>query len=187
MRDYLYIWNDPDQKFILASGIEFSDLSGAAAGDGGFLLLDHQSDVATYDPNSGFFFVPYSQSSSLAAEDIYSWGNFVWADFTQETPPNLLKQEVAELLYFSHKGEPLAGASIAGLGNRFLAYAHDDGWYLKLYYSIWSEAANLLKSLVPSEVLAGLAAGEGAFWVRSGEAKAEKKTLDVDKILNANL
>ena len=186
MRDYLYIWNDPEQRFVVASGVQFSDLARSLPGSG-FLLLDHQSDVAVYDPTSAFSFVPSDQVLNLASEDIYSWGNFVWADFWSDSLPKIQPEQVAELLYFSHKAEPLRETSVPGLSNQFLAYAHDDGWYLKLHYSEWRSISEVLKEIVPAAVLTGLATGGRGFWVRGGKVKEVGMTFDVDKVLNNEL
>jgi hypothetical protein len=66
----------------------------------------------------------------LAAENIYSWGNFVWADYAGAKFPSINNEEVAELLFFSHKAKPLHRIALPNLSNRFLSYVHDDGWYL---------------------------------------------------------
>jgi hypothetical protein len=87
MRDYLYVWHDPEQRFLVASGIEFKDFLPCLKSQGGIVLLDHQSETATHDQNTSFDFVQASDLSELAAEDIYSWGNFVWADYASPTFP----------------------------------------------------------------------------------------------------
>lgn len=43
------------------------------------------------------------------------------------------KQELAELLTFGSTRVPFGEVGIPGLGNRFLAFSHDDGWYLRLF------------------------------------------------------
>jgi hypothetical protein len=188
MRDYLYIWHDSEHQFIVASGLEFKDLQKGLSTTGGVVLIDHQSDTATYDRESGFHFTSSSALSELVAEDIYSWGNFAWADYVGATLPSLTKEEIAELLYFAHKAEPLCGNALPHLRNNFLGYAHDDGWYLKLYYKDWDKAAELLAAAIPMSLgrlsTSELRKGKTAFWLQSGEIHEEEMTHDVDSVLN---
>jgi hypothetical protein len=80
MRDYLYIWHNKDYKFIVASGIEFRDISSQFSESSGIILLNHNFDDFEYDELSRFEFVPQDQLSVLTKEDVYSWGDFCWAD-----------------------------------------------------------------------------------------------------------
>jgi hypothetical protein len=75
----------------------------------------------------------------VVGENIYSWGDFCWVDYNTENFPHLTKREIAELLYFGHKAEPLNEVRIPSLNNKYLFYAHDDGWFLKLYYVNWDD------------------------------------------------
>ena len=40
MRKYLYIWNNPEEQFLVASGIEFKDLFPTLESSGGLVLLN---------------------------------------------------------------------------------------------------------------------------------------------------
>jgi hypothetical protein len=188
MRDYLYVWNEPKEQFLVASGLEFKDFLPVLSAHGGVALIDHSSEVAATDRVSGFDFVPASGIANLAAEDIYSWGNFVWADYTTLIFPEIRDEEIAELLFFAHKARPLRRPAIHGLENRFLAYAHDDGWYLKLYYSDWKFVQQLLVAAIPTSVgtldVSELERGSSAFWLQDGKVFEEESTHDVDAVLN---
>lgn len=191
MRDYLYIWHDSEHQFVVTSGLEFKDFQQGLSATGGVVLIDHQSDTATYDHVSGFHFTPSSALSELIAEDIYSWGNFAWADYATVSLPSLPKEEIAELLYFGHKAEPLCGNALTHLRNNFLGYAHDDGWYLKLYYKDWDKIEQLLTAAIPTPLgrlnTSELQKGTNAFWLRNGEIYEEEMTHDVDSVLNRRL
>lgn len=191
MRDYLYVWHDPEQQFLVASGIEFRDFLPCLKSQGGIVLIDHQSEIATYDASTSFDFVQASDLSDLAAEDIYSWGNFVWADYASPTFPSISDTEIAELLFLAHKAKPLNGVSITCLGNQFLGYEHDDGWYLRLYYTRWEHIERLLAEVVPATLgnldVLELKQGTHGFWLQGGETHREVKTHDVDTVLNRRL
>jgi hypothetical protein len=188
MRDYLYVWHDPEQRFLVASGIEFKDFLPCLKSQGGIVLIDHQSEIATYDASTSFDFVQASNLFELAAEDIYSWGNFVWADYAGPTFPSISDEEIAELLFLAHKAKPLHEASIPSLGNQFLGYEHDDGWYVQLYYTYWEQVERLLAAAIPATLgkldVFELGRGVHGYWLQGGETHHEEKTHDVDKILN---
>ena len=191
MRDSLYIWHDLERQCIVASGLEFRDFQQGLSTASGLVLIDHQSDVATYDRESGLHFISSAVLPELAAEDIYSWGNFAWADYTADTFPSLPKEEVAELLYFAHKAEPLCGNALTHLRNNFLGYVHDDGWYLKLYYKDWDKAEQLLTTAIPTSLgrldMSELQKGANAFWLRNGKIDEEEITHNVDSVLQRRL
>lgn len=190
MRDYLYVWHDPEQQFLVASGIEFKDFLPSLTPQGGVVLIDHQSDAAAYDTNSSFNFVQASNLALLAAEDIYSWGNFVWADYASSELPPIPDDEVSELLFFAHKAKPLHKIALPSLGNNFLSYVHDDGWYLRLYYTNWDHAQRLIAgaaSNLGALDVSELKQGTHGFWIRGGKVVTEEKTDDVDRVLNRRL
>ena len=193
MRDYLYIWNDPKEQFIVVSGLEFQSFAAYFSKNGALLLLNHKSDSTSCDDKSGFEFVPHTNISELASEDIYSWGNFAWLDYQSPhprpfPPPAIPPEEIAELLYFAHTGKPLRNIQIPSLGNKFLAYAHDDGWFLRLYYTAWSDLEEMLKAntahQLDTKTLNRLRAGDCAFWIQSGVAEEEDQSFDVDSIMS---
>lgn len=192
MRDYLYIWHDIEHRFIVASGIEFKDFLPTLSKKGGVLLLQHQSDTDAFDAHSGFNFISKSALKELARENIYSWGNFVWADYFCDQLPHVPDEEISELLFFSHQSRPLRGVSIPTLNNDFLCYAHDDGWYLQLYYDRWQCVEDLLRKAVPRSIgdlnYSELATGQHAFWLQRGQTHyEEERTHALDTVLNRRL
>jgi hypothetical protein len=194
MRDYLYLWNDPAQHFIVASGITFEDLMPSLVPDRGLLLLAHgEPNAARFDSSSRFAFVPPDAISLMSREDIYSWGDFCWVDFAGRDLPEISKQDTVELLYFCHMAEPLGKkAEVAALRNRFMSWAHDDGWYLKLYYNDWAQIVRLMSPLldrlcVPTDtkqLCDDIRAASSAWWISNGKTITCRKTHDIDSILN---
>lgn len=191
MRNYLYIWHDPKNQLIVASGIEFKDFMPIFCGHGGLVLIEHKSEVAGHDSESGFDFVTNAGFSQLMNEDIYSWGNFVWIDYKVSIFPKLSDVEVSEILYFAHEGKPLNSVTIQGLENQFMAYIHDDGWYLKIYYSNWVEFEILINTMIPSSIgklnTSELKKGHHGYWLQDGQIIIEEKTHAIDQILNRRL
>lgn len=127
----------------------------------------------------------------MAKENIYSWGDFCWADYSSETFPEIPKKEIAELLYFSHKSEPLDQIRISSLQNKYLFDAHDDGWFLKMYYENWKDMEGLIDSLeLPfdrKKLIKVLNTTKDAYWISGGAIETEEATLDINEILNKRL
>lgn len=191
MRSYLYIWHDPQKQFIVTSGIEFKDFKYTINGQGGFVLFDHKSEVAEHDLESRLDYVTLVNVTALLNEDIYLWGNFAWIDYKAPTFPKLNDIEISEILFFAHKAKPLNSINIRSLDNQFMAYVHDDGWYLQLYYSNWLEIERLLDTMIPTHIgklnTAELKKGNLGYWLENGEVIIEEKTHAIDQILNRRL
>lgn len=191
MRDYLYIWHDPSEHLLFASGIEFKDISPTLSCSGGIVLLKHECDDPEFDPNSGFDYLSGEKLSALPEEDLYSWGDFRFIDFKQDHFPAITKQEVSELLYFEHTSTPFGAPILPSLENRFMVSIHDDGWLFKAYYSDWQNAFDLLSALpllkARPEVIECLHRGSDAFWVTELVAETEDRTYDIDQMLNRRL
>ncbi|MCE5199414.1 MAG: hypothetical protein ABFD54_03840 [Armatimonadota bacterium] len=191
MRDYLYIWNDPVNRFIVASGIEFRDLADRVGSDGGLVLLESGAgffgDYIEQDKLTEFVYVPRSSIPELAKQDIYSWGNFCWVDYRGESFPALPDQEIAELLFFNHMAKPLDRLALPSLGNKHLCDIHDDGWYLKLFYSSWDDIIALIGARYPQLNLSELRTGKIAYWLSGESVDTEELSMDIDAILNRRL
>jgi hypothetical protein len=116
---------------------------------------------------------------------------FVGQTYNTETFPNIPKMEIAELLYFGHQGEPFDEIRIPSLKNNYLYYAHDDGWFLRLYYINWDDIVQLIDSIEFSfdqEKLANLlSTSSNAYWISVGSFEEEEPTFDVDMVLNKRL
>ena len=191
MRSYNYIWHDIDNKVIVTSGIEFKDFLSFLSSKGGIILLDHKSQVADHDFASGFNFVSSQNLPHLATEDIYSWGNFAWADFETPLLPSMKDEDIASLLFFSHAAKPLKQIELTSLKNSFLCYIHDDGWFMKLYYARWLDIEKFIKGAIPASFgpidMAELTTGSSAFWIQDGRIHVEEMTYDIDSVIRKRL
>lgn len=176
---------------LVASGIEFRDFLPSLAHGGGVLLLKGNAKAAQRAAPSTLPSVPQRQLAALASEDIAAWGSHAWADYPEGSVPPLDAADLAEARYFARHGQPLRQPGIAALRNRFLAYAHDDGWYLKLFYRDWADVAQFLAAAVPASLgtldLPALQRGEAGCWLQQGIAEKEMPTHDIDSVLNRRL
>lgn len=183
MRHYLYIWHDPAARMLVASGIEFNDVIPALLGADGIVL--RRGSAGTAGKPAAWQALARQQLPALAREDLHACGSHAWADY-HGAPPAPGDADVAAIL--GHRG---ALGPPAALRSRFLAFAHDDGWYLKLLYAAWDDVAQLLASAIPPALGAldvdALQRGSDAYWLQDGAVQAELKTHDIDSVLNRRL
>lgn len=168
---------------LVASGIEFKDVIPALGEAGGIVL--RKGSAGTPRKPAGYQTLARQQLPALAHEDIHAWGSHAWADWHGK-PPASKDAAVAEML--DHRG---ALTPLPALRSRFLAFAHDDGWYLKLLYREWSDVAAMLASVIPPALgtldLAALQQGGDGYWLQDGTVQAELKTHAIDSVLNRRL
>lgn len=187
MRNYLYIWHDPAQQMIVASGMEFQDFLPALGEAGGIVL--RKGGAGTARKPARYQLVAQQQLPALAREDLYACGSHAWADYRGAAPPASGDADVARAL--AHHAAAAQRTGLTALRNRFLAFAHDDGWYLKLFYAAWDDAAQLLAGAVPATLgpldVPALRRGDAGYWLRQGAVHAEVQTHDIDSVLNRRL
>lgn len=197
MRDYLYLWNQPGARRLVASGVEFCDLVPALQRPdrAGIVLLRHQFEGAERDPGSRLEFVSADDLQQMADADVRGYGDFCWADFAATARlADLPDASVAVLTFFTHAARPLDGRiADPKLGNRLLCWAHDDGWYLRLFYDRWDALAPVLTRLLrvllsdderaSSRVLRALERDDAAFWCDSRRGVIEcERSDDIDAL-----
>ncbi|NQT15420.1 MAG: hypothetical protein HQ582_21870 [Planctomycetes bacterium] len=191
MRDYIYVYHEPENTRIVVSGIEFRDTLPELEPAGGVVLLRHDFADATYDAKSQFEFVTQVRLSQLAGDDIYGYGDFCWTDFGADVSlADLSDESIAELTFFAHQGRPLRSVAIPGLANRFLWWAHDDGWYARVFYRNWQIIESLLRRLMlgfipeahAQHTLESLSRGRGAFWCQHDTVVQCEQSEDINAI-----
>jgi hypothetical protein len=142
-------------------------------------MLRHEFVGALFDRTSRFDFITADQLSELAADDIYGYGDFCWADFDSGARlAELGNDAIAELTFFAHTGRPFRGVEIPALGNRLLYWSHDDGWYTTIFYKDWEVIARSLRRLLramlyedlANRTLEALRDHDAAFWCVAGAA-----------------
>ena len=182
MRRYLYAWHTLSDRRLVLSGVEFSDLL-PELDLRGVILLRHDYDEVRHDRANRLQYVAAADVGDLAAENVYGFGDFCWADVgVGVRVSNLTDQAVAELMFFSHATRPLAGVEIPGLGNRLLWWAHDDGWFAYAYYTQWDVIEGVLRRSLATllgedeqrRVIEHIRRGDGAVWCNPNQV------IDID-------
>ena len=183
LRHYLYIWHDPVARMIVASGLELKDVIPALQGADGIVL--RKGSAGTARKPAACQTVARQQLAALAQEDLYACGSHAWADY-RGAPPACGDADVAAML--GHRGALTPPAALRG---RFLAFAHDDGWYLKLLYAAWDDVAALLAGAIAPALgtldMNALQRGGDGYWLQDGVVSLELSTHDIDSVLNRRL
>jgi len=186
LRHYLYIWHDPAERMLVASGIEFKDFIPVLGKAGGIVL--RKGGAGTARKPAAWQALAQQQLPALAHEDLHACGSHAWADY-QDTAPASREAAVAAAL--AHRAAVSQRTGLAALQNRYLAFAHDDGWYLKLCYAAWDDVAAFLASAIPPALgtldMNALQQGGDGYWLQNGTVDVELKTHDIDSVLNRRL
>ncbi|MGK5036990.1 hypothetical protein [Janthinobacterium sp. LB3P118] len=187
MRHYLYIWHEPAERMLVASGIEFKDFLPALGKADGIVV--RKGSAGTARKPASYQTLTHQQLPALAHDDLSACGSHAWADWQndgQGKPPASLEADVAAML--DHRG---ARTPLLALRSRFLAFAHDDGWYLKLFYAAWGDVAALLADAIPPALgkldMDALQRGGDGYWLQDGMVELELASHDIDSVLNRRL
>jgi hypothetical protein len=90
-------------------------------------------------------YVPQGEAEAFINENVYNYGDFCWVDYVKEEQLQCVtKEELAGLLYMSHKKEPLHSFKISSLDNKYAYLCHDDGWWNNVYMDDVSEYKKVL-------------------------------------------
>lgn len=189
MRDYLYLWINAQDQELIASGIEFRDIAQFLNLSPGVIALKHQAEEAVFDNQNGFDVILNEDLKGLVKENIYDWGDFVWVDYnSNQFVPKLTDAVICELLYFGHMKKPLKNIHIPEMNNQFMYYGHDDGWFLRLYYTKLQHIHDILRRLLTDIGQANEVAhiletlDSKAYWVTSRSVREVERDWDIDKV-----
>ena len=150
-RTVLYLKTNLSEKNTVSTGIEFEEfIKSLETPLNNILLLKHNYHSCEFHVPTQFGFVKREHVDEFSKEDVYSYGDFCWVDFKDETSLDHLRpQEIAELLYLGHLMKPLGFSFSDKLKNRFAYIAHDDGWRNEIYYSNLKEFVGVISKLIP--------------------------------------
>ncbi|WP_442600735.1 hypothetical protein [Paenibacillus sp. KN14-4R] len=147
LRDLIYVsCSDLNSKCFYSYGIEFYEFMSCVHNKPeNLILLKHNFDNAQWNPHTRFDYVTSKEISELIEDNVYGYGDFCWVDYNNEEDlDKLTKFQIAELLFFSHLAKPLREIPMI----RFAYYAHDDGWFNKLYVSLLEDYKVILSRTI---------------------------------------
>ena len=131
IRDLIYVSGEHQTNCFCSYGIEFHEFMNSVNNrPENLLLLKHNFANAKWNQHSRFDYVTQKEINELIEDNVYGYGDFCWVDFASEEDLDALSNiQIAELLFFGHLGMPLYNLP----KTRFSYFAHDDGWFNKLY------------------------------------------------------
>lgn len=161
IRDLIYVNGLLEEQVFYSHGIEFREWIAASPAKPELLvLLKHQHELADWHLQTRLDYVTSADLADLLADDVYGYGDFCWVDLNGEEALDTLDDAaLAELLLFGHQARPLHREALFAIMSRYAYYAHDDGWFNKLYVKSLADYQSLLSGVIGSkaEVLTGRA------------------------------
>lgn len=132
---FCYIKIDEVNNYVLTSGMEFKDfMNGIKIKPNNILILEGYPYNSVYSNKLFMEYITKEHMESFVEEDVYSYGDFCWIDFEKEDNlKNVTDQELAELLFVSHKHIPLSKIDFDSLNNKYIYLSHDDDYWVKIY------------------------------------------------------
>lgn len=136
IRDILYMHVQASERFVITSGMSFSEFASSLEYRlNHVLLLKHGYDETEFNLNVSLDYVVKENVAKLVEKDVRPFGDFCWVDFKEETSLDELNgTELAELLYLGHMKHHLKQPFFSKLHNQFVYLAKDDEWFSKIYY-----------------------------------------------------
>ena len=156
-RNIIYIHMNHTARYILSSGIQFPDfMKGIPIKPSNLLLLKHKFEDGYFNMHTRLNFVTGENIEQLLEDEVFRYGEFCWADFSDEEGLNeLTGQELAELLYLGHIKSPLRPPFYRMLGNQFVYLTGEDGTFNKIYYKKWEHFFSMIGVVISHRVSPG--------------------------------
>ncbi|MCD9024161.1 hypothetical protein [Cohnella silvisoli] len=146
IRDLIYVSSEYQTNCFYSYGVEFHEFMDCVDNrPENLLLLKHNFDSAQLNQYSRFDYVTKQEINELIEDNVYCYGDFCWVDFSKEEDLDALSNNhIAELLFFGHLAKPLHNIP----KERFAYFAHDDGWFNKLYVTELNDYEILLARII---------------------------------------
>lgn len=168
---HLYVHMSEVDQFVIFSGITLKQFFASIKPLPNLLLLKHRFEDGSFNMHTMLDFVTEQDIHNFVKvmDDIKD--DLCWVDFVDEKNVNqLTPREQAELLYISHKREPINSPFFSKLQNRYVYYSSSNDKMTKIYFRNLDDCeilvSNFINNLIKSKVT------NGSFWKR----KTRKKT-----------
>ncbi|MER2108157.1 MAG: hypothetical protein ABS949_14580 [Solibacillus sp.] len=172
---HLYVHMNDVDHFVVYSGLTLRQFMTSIEPLKNILLIKHTYEEGSFNMHTQFDFVTADEIPSFTKKEMDVKKDLCWIDFNSEKNVNgLTPFEQAELLYFSHKREPISSPFNAKLQNRYAYYSSADDKMIKVYFRFMGDSealvANLFNRMVKEKE------STGSFWRR--KAKDTSPELD---------
>lgn len=102
-----------------------------------------------WNMNTRFEYVENAGMKDLLEDNVYNYGDFCWVDFNRkEELDAITPAELSELLYVSHKFEPLNSPFYERLNNTYTYLAHDDDYWTKIFLKDTNDYKKVLEGKI---------------------------------------
>ena len=162
---HLYLHMNDVDHFVIFSGMTLKQFISSVDPIPNLLLLKHRYEDGSFNMHTQFDFVSNEELNSFLKFTVDQIGDICWVDFVKERDVNQLTPlEQAELLYISHKKEPILSPFLSKLQNRYVYYFSKDEKYTKVYFRYLNDTEVLVSNLVNR--LIKEKESTGSFWRR---------------------
>ncbi|MFB7156635.1 MULTISPECIES: hypothetical protein [unclassified Lysinibacillus] len=149
---HIYVHMNEVDKFVVFSGLKFSQFVAALEPLHHLLLLKHSYEDGSFNMHTQLDYIPEEEVPQFVKKSTES-KELCWIDFMDEKRlDQLTPMEQGELLYISHKKEPITSPFFNKLQNRFVYYSSDLEKMTKIYFRHLSDSdlliANVLNGLI---------------------------------------
>ncbi|GLC89410.1 hypothetical protein [Lysinibacillus piscis] len=149
---HMYVHLNSVDKFAIFSGLKLTQFMAAFEPLHHLLLLKHTYEDSSFNMHTQFEYIPEDEVTRFVKKSA-ELKELCWIDFLDEKGlDQLTPVEQGELLYISHKKEPITSPFFNKLQNRFVYYSSDVGKMTKVYFRHLSDAdlliANVMNSLI---------------------------------------
>lgn len=163
---HLYIHMSEVDQFVIFSGITLKQFFSSIEPLPNLLLLKHRFEDGSFNMHTMFDYVSGGQEIAKFVKEMDdNKEDLCWVDFVDEKKVNeLTPREIAELLYISHKREPITSPFFTKLRNRYVYYSSKNDKMTKVYFRNLDDSENLvtrfLNNLIKDKV------SINSFWKR---------------------
>lgn len=160
---HLFIHMNDVDHFVIFSGLSLKQFISAVDPINNLLLLKHDYEDGSFNMHTHFDFVPNENINQFVKKMVDSNRDLCWVDFGNEKDLNQLSPiEQAELLYISHKKEPIHSPFFSKLQNRYIYYSSENEKATKIYFRYLQDSEQLVSNLFNQ--LIKEKEGNGSFW-----------------------
>lgn len=160
---HLYVHMNDVNHFVIFSKLTHKQFFSSTAAVQNLLLVKHAYEEAAFNMHTQLDYITQDDLSGFLKADMK--GDLCFVDFQEEKQLNeLTPMEQAELLYMSHKREPLTSPFSKKLQNRYVFYAAPDDQMTKVYFRFLADVEQLIAELFNKMMKEK--EGTGNFWRR---------------------
>ncbi|NLP13615.1 MAG: hypothetical protein GX383_03860 [Clostridium sp.] len=134
-KDFYYVCLDSAKCEVFTCGATFTEFyEFIPYKPQNILLLKADFWGGSWNQNTGFEYVEKEHLKDLLEDNVYDYGDFCWVDFNKKSSiDEITPVELSELLYASHKFQPLESPFFDRLDNSYTYLAHDDDYWTRIY------------------------------------------------------